>query len=98
MKTFTHSVRIPALTDVPEMLGAYHTLFKVIGVNMGDLIFPPKEGFTHPIPQENEKMTSEFMGTMQVIQDTLAEHRFLKLINSRVQNTRVTFVFETLPE
>lgn len=65
---------------------------------MGDLIFEPKEGFTHPIPEENIKMTTEFMETMNVIQTTLADHGFLKLANSRVQNTRLTFIFETIAE
>lgn len=76
------------------MLGAYHTLFSVLQVDVGDLVFQPKSGFTHPIPEENEKMTSEFMGTMSIIQGAIATHHGIKLVNSRVQNTRVTFVFE----
>lgn len=82
------------MTDVAEMLGAYHTLFSALQVDVGDLVFQPQSGFTHPIEEENRKMTSEFMGTMTIIQGAVANHHGIKLVNSRVQNTQVTFLFE----
>lgn len=84
------------MTDVPEMIGAYHSLFSILGVYIGDAVFPPQTGFTHPIEKENAKMTAEFMETMLVIKGALATHFNLALDNSRVVNNRLTFVFKTV--
>lgn len=78
------------------MMGAYHALFSILGVNVGEMVFPPQTGFTHPIEKENQKMTAEFMETMLVIKGALATHFHLSLDNSRVVNNRLTFVFKTV--
>lgn len=51
------------------------------------------QGFTHPIPEENQRLTVEFFGTMNLLKGAMMQHDGLTLINTRVQNTTATFVF-----
>lgn len=74
-------------------MGQYHSLFEALGVTVPSP-FRGTQGFTHPIFEEQEKLKREFFGTMQIIKSTLMQFKKLTLINSRAQNTTVTFVFE----
>lgn len=93
-KFFTHTVRIPPLTDVRELISQYHSLFSTMGIPVADAFPPSTLGFSHPIPEENEKLKNEFFGTMSMLQGTLMQFKTLAVKNTRVQNTTVTFVFE----
>ena len=91
-KIFTHSVAVPVLTDVPEMLGAYLSLFQQIGIN-ASMPFEPQACFTHPVEHENQKLLNDFFTTMNLLSIKNLNHGLLTLDDTRVQNTQVTFVF-----
>lgn len=74
-------------------MGQYHSLFEALGVTVNST-FRGTQGFTHPIPEEQQKLQREFFGTMQIVKSTLMQFKKLTLINSRTQNSTVTFVFE----
>lgn len=92
-KCFTHTVRIPQLTDVRELVSQYHSLFSSLGVVVVDPFPASTQGFTHPIPEENERLTKEFFETMNVLSSMMMQVSNLTLQNSRIQNSTVTFVF-----
>ena len=92
LKYFSHSVAIPQLTDVPEMLGAYLSLFTQIGI-IASMPFEPQACFTHPIEHENQRMTNEFFQAMNILSVMNLNKGTLTLADTRVQNTQVTFFF-----
>lgn len=94
MKLLTHVVAVPPLTNVEEMLGAYKTLMQTIGIgDVDQMPFPPSAGFTHPIPEENQKLTNDFFNTSRVLQQLVRDKVFVHLRDTRVSMTTVTFIF-----
>jgi len=91
-KTATHSVSLPPLTDVQEMLGNYKALFDTLGCPNA-MPFVAQSGFTHPIPEENEKLTNEFFVTMMTIKQLMTSKVNVILIDTRVTGSTVMFVF-----
>ena len=76
------------------MVSQYHSLFSTLGIPVEDPFPAATEGFKHPIPEENNRLTAEFFGTMSMLQGTLMQFKTLILKNTRIQNSTVTFVFE----
>ncbi len=74
------------------MLGAYLALFRQLGID-ANMPIEPQAGFTHPVEHENQKMTREFMNTMNVLNAAKASKGLLALSDARVQGTQVTFMF-----
>lgn len=95
-KFFSHTVRVPPLTDVREMVSQYHSLFSSMGIPVDNCFPPSTQGFTHPIPEENQKLTMEFFGTMNILKSVMMQFKTFALRTTRVQNTTVTFIFEYL--
>lgn len=93
MKFLTHSVRVPPLTDVTEMVACYHTLMSIQGVIVGELVFEPKSEFTHPIESEKVKMVAEFMGTMSILTSSIHLYGTLTLTQTLVQSSQLFFTF-----
>jgi hypothetical protein len=91
-KYFSHQVSIPALTDVPEMMGAYLSLFLQIGIK-ATMPFEPQACFTHPIEHENTKLTNEFFSTMNLLSIMGMNHGELTLTDTRMHGSQVVFVF-----
>lgn len=77
------------------MVNQYHSLFSSLGVQ-GAPAGVATQGFSHPIPEENEKMTREFFMTMQTLKSTMMQFKKLTLTRTRIQNTTATFVFESI--
>jgi hypothetical protein len=92
MKTFSHTVYIPPLTDQEQMGGVYKALFNSLGIK-NDIPFPEVGAFTHPIEEENQKMTAEYMQTMQLLQTSTLVHGGLELASMRFQATVLLFTF-----
>ena len=65
--TFTHMVRFPVMTDLNQFIGAYKLLFESMGIT-SNIGFDYCEDFSHPIPEENQKLTDDYMGTMKLLQ------------------------------
>lgn len=96
-KTFTHSVRVPPMTDVPEMVGAYRSLFETQQIDcscLGMMFMPNPNGFTHPIETENQILVADFMNTMSLIQSAVYSYGKVKLTNVRAVSSSLTFVFD----
>ncbi|MNM27101.1 hypothetical protein D3C81_375850 [compost metagenome] len=94
MKLFSHMVTIPPLTDVQEMLGSYKALFITIGIGKAEeMAFPVAGGFTHPIPEENQRLTNDFFNTSRVLQQLVRDKVNVHLSGTRVQGVTVTFMF-----
>ena len=94
-RTFSHSVSVPPLTDVPEMLGAYGTLFQSLGISFAQQFpFPLSTGFTHPIPEENKKLTNEFFMTSMQLKSAQDMNGPLSFVNASVSSSMVTFIFQ----
>lgn len=96
VRTFSHMVRVPIMTDVPQMIGAYRTLFESCGVNCSALgtYFPASVGFTHPIETENQKLLADFMQTMPLIETAMLSYGSIQLINVRTTESTVNFIFQ----
>lgn len=84
---------VPPLTDVGETLGQYHSLFNALGIPV-DSPFQVTAGFTHPLPEVNQTLTRQFFETKMAIENLKMFRTGVRWINSRVQNTTITFVFE----
>lgn len=82
------------MTDVAELVSQYHSLFSQLGIPVDDPFPASTQGFTHPIKEENDKLTMEFFGTMSILQATLMQFKTLWCKQTRVQNSTVTFIFE----
>lgn len=91
-RNMTHSVHVPPLTDVQEMLGAYRGLFEALGIP-NDMPFPISQGFTHPIEAENTKLTSAFFNTMTIMKQLTIDKVNVQLDSTRVTGESVLFVF-----
>lgn len=94
-KQFTHTVQVPAATDVPEMLGAYRSLLTSIQIQVGTLmdLFPENpNGFTHPIPESKAQLEHDFFGTMSLMQSSVLEHGTVYLENVTVSPQTLVFV------
>lgn len=92
IKVQTHNVRIPPVTDTAQLLGIYGALFGALGIGMpSDYPFAPVAGFTHPIAEENAKMTKDFMGTKTLLESLRARYINVHLIEARVANSMVVF-------
>lgn len=95
VKIVTHSVYVPPNTDMEAMGGAYRALFSSLGVQNTDIIpFPENTtGVSHPIEECLKKMTSEFMGTMGIVQGLVLEHGTLNFENMTFNGQTATFSF-----
>lgn len=94
MKLLTHVVAVPPLTDTQEMLGAYKSLMMTIGIKGAEQMpHPLSSGFTHPIPEENQKLTNEFFNTNRVLQQLVRDKVNVHLRDTRVSMTTVTFIY-----
>lgn len=80
MKTFSHNVPVPPLTDIQELLGMYQGLFNALGISH-NMNFPLVEKFAHPIKSENDKLTKDFFNTMITLKQVL-----LNKVNVQVTN------------
>lgn len=93
---FSHSVRVPLNTDMPEMIGAYRALFESQQIDCSSLggMFPPNpNGFTHPIETENQVLLADFMQTMPLIQSAVYSYGKVTLTNVRSTSSSITFLF-----
>lgn len=92
LKTTTHNVRIPPLTDVEQLIGGYKSLFNALGIP-NEIPMPAVEGFTHPIPAENEKLTADFFTSMMAFKQLKIDKVNVKLVNTRINAAMLVFVF-----
>lgn len=90
----THTISIPPLTDITELMAVYNNLFLTLGVknNLGTTDIATK--FTHPVPESNAKLLVDFTNTMGVLTSAVREAS-VTITNARVTPTALTFVFET---
>ena len=87
-------MRVPPVTDVQELVSQYHSLFATMNIPIDDPFPASTMGFTHPIPEENERLKKEFFETMMILQGAMMQFKKFVLRTTRVQNTTVTFIFE----
>lgn len=92
MKLTSHSVAVPPLTDIQEMMGAYKGLFDMLNLP-NTMPFAASSGFTHPIPEENEKLTGEFFNAMMTVKQLMIDRISVKLHDTRINSHMITFVF-----
>lgn len=92
MKQITHSVQIPPLTDVEQLLGCYRALFDMLGLP-NSMPFPLGSGFTHPVEAENTKLMTAFYNTKIVVEQLMRDRISVKLADCRVNQIMVTFIF-----
>lgn len=92
MKLITHSVKVPPLTDVEQMLGCYRALFDMLGIP-NSMPFPLGSGFTHPVEAENQKMMTDFYNTKIVVDQLKRDRINVKLHDCRVNTIVATFIF-----
>lgn len=94
MKLFSHTVAIPPLTDMAEMMGGYKALFLTLGIGKAEeMAFPIAGGFTHPIPEENQRLTNDFFNTSRLLQQLVRDKVNVHLRDMRSNMTSVTFMF-----
>lgn len=58
--TKTHHIKIPASTDVQNLLGCYNNLFIARGIT-SCIPFTSQGEFTHPIPESYQQLLNDFM-------------------------------------
>lgn len=95
VKIVTHNIQIPPNTDMQELGGAYRALFSTLGVSNTDVIPFPEHtgGVTHPIQECLDKLTSEYMQTMSVVQGLMLEHGALNFENMTFNGLTAVFAF-----
>lgn len=93
-KRVTHIIRVPPLTDIPELLGNYANLFSTMGIGLTNFPFQAMEGFQHPIPESQEILLHDYMDTMRLCQSLVYDHASIILENARAVGPSVTFVFK----
>lgn len=91
MKTFTHNVPVPHLTDVQELLGMYQGLFTALGISH-NMSYPLVEKFSHPIPEENDKLTKDFFNTMITLKQVLLNKTNVQVANVVVNSVMLTIL------
>ena len=92
-KQITHVIKIPPLTSVPELLGNYRNLFNIMGIETPSFPFEAQEGFQHPVPESQQVLLSDYMLSMQLLQNLQNDHGAVTLLDARVTNSTATFVF-----
>lgn len=70
--TFTHQIRFPPLTDLVRFLGAYKQLFESMGIG-SNLNVEYCDDLSHPIPEEHQILTDDYMMTFVNLRDLHAE-------------------------
>ena len=93
VRTFTHVVNCPPLTDVAEMMGVYNNLLQACQIK-GTIQVPPAAGFTHPIEECQKQLQRDFLATMQLLQTAVASYGSVTLVNARGTTSSLTFVFQ----
>lgn len=91
MKTFTHNVPVPQLTDVQQLLGMYQGLFTALGISH-EMNFPLVEQFTHPIQSENDKLVNDFFNTMMTMKQVVLNKTNIKVSNIVVNQVMLTII------
>jgi hypothetical protein len=84
-------VRFPVLTDLNQFIGAYKLLFESIGI-ISHIDLDYCEDFSHPIPEENQKLTDDYMGTMPLLQQMFRDHGN-SLVNTGVTVNQQVAIF-----
>lgn len=92
MKSATHTIGVPPLTNIEEMLANYKGLFNALGIP-NQIPFEAQSGFSHPIPEENSKLTNDFFVTMMTVKQLTIDKVNVSLVDARVSQQTVTFVF-----
>jgi len=94
-QVFTYVVQLPPNTDVHEMLGAYKNLFSIQGVDITlmNMIPTNTQGFSHPIPECQQILQTDFFRTMESIQAAVTDHTSVYLENFTVNGKTVVFTF-----
>lgn len=95
VRNVTHSVYVPPLTDQTEFLGCYKTLLDTLGIK-NNIPVGGVNSFSHPIPEENDRLTSEFMSTMQILRSLVLDFPKIECVNVRVTGTSATFTLAYL--
>lgn len=93
VRTFTHIVSCPPLTDMAEMMGVYNNLLQACQIK-GNIAVPPVTGFTHPIAECQQQLQKDFLQTMQLLQTAVASYGSVTLVNARCTSSSLTFVFQ----
>lgn len=94
MKSQTHNVRIPPVTDVPQMIGAYAALISVLGIPLpADFPFALAGAFSHPIEAENQAMTADFMNTKMLIESLRMRYVNVALAKMNVNGSQLVMTF-----
>lgn len=92
--TFAHTVHLPPLTDVKEMIGMYINLFDALGLKHQHDIGGSVTQFQHPIPEENAKLVRDYFNT-QVILSSKLQQTSLTLLEIRIVRNTVVFLFSS---
>lgn len=92
VRNVTHSVYVPVLTDHGQFLGCYRTLLDTLGIK-NTIPFEPTQTFTHPIPEENDRLTADFMNSMRILQSLVLDFPNIECTNVRIMGTSATFSF-----
>lgn len=92
MKLTTHSVAVPPLTDVEQMMGLYKALFDMLGLPNA-MPFPVCSEFTHPIEESQQRLMTDFYNTKIIVQQLMRDRISVKLDDCRVNTNMATFVF-----
>ena len=88
----TMVISLPPLTDVRELLGNYSNLLSVQGIPH-QIPFSSQGNFNHPIPDDQNKVLSEFINTMKMLSDLRINYTNIQCNEVKIGQRSVVFVF-----
>ena len=88
----TMVIYLPPLTDVRELLGNYANLLSVQGIPH-QIPCSSQGNFNHPIPDDQNKLLSEFINTMKTLADLRIHYTNIQCSEVNVGQRSVVFVF-----
>ena len=92
--TFAHTIHLPPLTDIKEMVAMYINLFDALNLKHNHDVGLSVSKFQHPIPEENAKLVRDYFNT-QVMLSSKLQQTSLTLLEIRIVRNTVVFLFSS---
>ncbi|EJI5696419.1 hypothetical protein NFI00_000122 [Salmonella enterica] len=90
----THHIKIPASTDVQQLLGCYNNLFIARGLT-SVIPFTSEGDFTHPMPESYQQLLHDFMQMNSTLHGLAMSYEAISVDDVQVNPTgrMATFFF-----
>lgn len=93
-RIITHSIHVPPVTDVKELMEAYNNLFLSMEIKNQINIAPGgATNFTHPVPESQAMLLKGYSSTYFAL-NSVSKDETITLINVRVTSSMITFIFQ----